>query len=694
MSTPERQEADQPARRELANAIRVLSMDAVERAKSGHPGAPMGMADIAEVLWNDYLRHNPANPRWPDRDRFVMSNGHGSMLLYSLLHLTGYPLSLDDLKAFRRLHSKTPGHPEYGETPGVETTTGPLGQGLANAVGMAIAERSLAARFNRPDHEIVDHYTYVTIGDGCLMEGISHEASSLAGTLGLWKLIAIYDANGISIDGRIEGWSSDDVEGRFTAYGWHVVPAIDGHDPAAIKKAIDAARAVTDRPSLIVCNTVIGWPAPTKGGTEKAHGAPLGRDEVDQTRLLLGWPYPEFIVPEEIYTAWDATARGQQCEDEWNERLARYRLAHPELAAEFERRIHRGLPAEWHAKAQAFVTSACGEDERIAAHWATREPGGKDPRMATREASRRCLNAYGPILPELLGGSADLTESNCTDWAGSRALKGATPDGNYLYYGVREFAMSAIMNGLAVHGGFIPYGGTFLVFSDYARNAVRLAALMRIQGIFVYTHDSIGLGEDGPTHQPIEHAASLRLIPHLSVWRPCDLGETAVAWRLAIERRDGPTALLLTRQKITPQARTEKQILAMARGAYVLFDGPAPPEVILLATGSEVEMAMGAARLLTTEERRVRVVSVPSIDTFEAQDQAYRDAVLPPAVRKRVAIEAGIGDHWYKFVGLDGKVIGLSTFGRSAPGEAVFAHFGFTMEDIVRTLRAWLAENR
>ncbi len=681
MSTPEKQTAYRPTRRERANAIRALCMDAVERARSGHPGAPMGMADITEVLWNDYLRHNPANPRWVDRDRFVLSNGHGSMLLYALLHLSGYALSIEDLKVFRRLHSKTPGHPEYGETPGAETTTGPLGQGLANAVGMAIAERALAARFNRAGHAIVDHHTYVTVGDGCLMEGISHEAASLAGTLGLGKLIAIYDANGISIDGRIEGWFTEDVALRFAAYGWHVVPDIDGHDPIAIREAFEAARAETSRPSLVVCRTVIGWPAPTKGGTEKAHGAPLGKEEAERSRELIEWPYPEFVVPEAIYAAWDATERGRRYEDEWNERYARYRRAYPDLAAEFERRMHHRLPPEWDAAARAFVAGICREEGRV----------------ATREASRRCLNAYGPMLPELLGGSADLTESNCTDFAGSTVLSKTMPDGNYLHYGVREFAMTAIMNGLALHGGFVPYGGTFLVFSDYARNAVRLAALMRIQGIFVYTHDSIGLGEDGPTHQPIEHAASLRLIPRLSVWRPCDAGETAVAWKSAIERRDGPTALLLTRQKLTPQARTEGQIAAMARGAYVLSDGTAspeviPPELILIATGSEVDLAMGAARALAVDGYRVRVVSMPSVDVFEAQDRGYRDAVLPPGVRKRVAIEAGAVDYWYKFVGLDGKVIGLTEFGRSAPGEEVFAHFGFTVEDIVRTLRAWLAE--
>jgi transketolase len=676
VSTAKRQEAYRPGRRELANAIRVLSMDAVERAKSGHPGAPMGMADIAEVLWNDFLRHNPGNPAWVDRDRFVLSNGHGSMLLYSLLHLTGYPLSLDDLKAFRRLGSKTPGHPEHGDTPGVETTTGPLGQGLANAVGMAIAERALASRFNRDGLEIVDHYTYVTVGDGCLMEGISHEACSLAGTLGLGKLIAIYDANGISIDGRIEGWYTEDVAARFAAYDWHVVPPIDGHDAAAIRAAIESARAATDRPSLVICKTVIGWPAPHKGGTEKAHGAPLGPDEVGRSRELLGWPYPAFVVPEAIYAAWDASERGRRHENEWNERYARYRSVYPGLAAEFERRSRHELPPDWRERAAAYVRNACGEDGR----------------MATREASRRALNAYGPLLPELLGGSADLTESNCTDWAGSKALSSAQPDGNYVNYGVREFAMSAIMNGLALHGGFIPYGGTFLVFSDYARNAVRLAALMRIQVIFVYTHDSIGLGEDGPTHQPIEHAASLRLIPHLSVWRPCDLGETAVAWKAALERRDGPTALLLTRQKQTPNARSEAQIGDIARGAYVLFEGGDRPEAILLATGSEVELAMGAARALAAEGRPVRVVSMPSVDAFERQDRAYRDAVLPPEVRKRAAIEAGVGDCWYKFVGLDGKVIGLSDFGRSGTGEAVFEHFGFTEDHIVRTLRAWLEE--
>ena len=664
-----------PTRRELANAIRALSMDAVQQANSGHPGAPMGMADIAEVLWNDFLRHNPANPAWFNRDRFVLSNGHGSMLIYALLHLSGYDLTIDDIKAFRQLHSKTPGHPEYGYTPGVETTTGPLGQGLANAVGMALAEKVLAAQFNRPGHEIVDHYTYVFLGDGCLMEGISHEACSLAGTFKLGKLICIYDDNGISIDGKVEGWFTDDTPARFEAYGWHVVRNVDGHDPEAVRRAIEEARAVTDKPSLICCKTVIGYGAPNAARTHGVHGAPLGAEEIAAAREFLNWPYPPFEIPAEIYQAYDARARGRELEQEWQSRYQAYKAAYPELAAEFERRLNKELPAAW----EELVQQAVREADRAAAD------------VATRKASESALNVLGPHLPELIGGSADLTGSNNTWWKGSKAVSGEDAGGNYIHYGVREFGMSAIMNGLALHGGFIPYGGTFLVFSDYARNAVRMAALMKQRSIFVYTHDSIGLGEDGPTHQPIEHVASLRLIPNLSVWRPCDAVETLVAWQAAIERKDGPTALLLSRQNLPHQTRTEEQLQAIRRGGYVLRDCDGEPEAILIATGSEVALAVAAAEELAGQGCRVRVVSMPSTDTFEAQDQAYRDAVLPPQVEARVVIEAGSPDIWYKYVGFRGRIIGIDRFGESAPAGELFKYFGFTAERVAATVRELLA---
>lgn len=659
-----------PSRRELANAIRALSMDAVQKAKSGHPGMPMGMADMAEVLWNDFLRHNPANPGWADRDRFVLSNGHGSMLIYSLLHLTGYDLSMEDIQQFRQLHSKTPGHPEYGMAPGIETTTGPLGQGLANAVGMALAEKVLAAQFNRDGHTIVDHYTYVFTGDGCLMEGISHEACSLAGTFGLGKLIVFYDDNGISIDGHVEGWFTDDTPKRFEAYGWHVVPGVDGHSAEAVREAIAKARSVTDRPSLICCKTVIGFGAPNLCDSHDAHGAPLGEDEVAATRANIGWSHPPFVIPQDIYAGWDAKAKGQALESEWNDKFARYRDAYPELAAEFQRRVSGRLPDGWASAAWEYIRSA-------------NQAGAT---VATRKASQNALNAYGPVLPEFLGGSADLTGSNNTNWSGSRSLTPTSFDGNYIHYGVREFGMSTVMNGVALHGGFIPYGGTFLVFSDYARNAVRLAALMRVGSIFVYSHDSIGLGEDGPTHQPIEHLASLRHIPHIAVWRPCDNVETAVAWKAAVERRDGPCSLILTRQNTPHQSRDEAALASIDRGGYILRDSEGSPEAIVIATGSEVALAMGAAEQLASQGRRVRVVSMPCCEVFDAQDAAYRDAVLPPEVTARVAVEAGVTGFWRKYVGPQGRVVGIDRFGESAPAGALFKLFGFTVENVADNL--------
>lgn len=664
-----------PSRKQLANAIRALSMDAVQKAKSGHPGAPMGMADIAEVLWRDYLKHNPQNPGWADRDRFVLSNGHGSMLIYSLLHLTGYDLSIEDLKQFRQLHSKTPGHPEFGYAPGVETTTGPLGQGITNAVGMALAEKALAAQFNRPGFDIVDHYTYVFLGDGCLMEGISHEACSLAGTLGLGKLIAFWDDNGISIDGHVEGWFTDNTPARFEAYGWHVVANVDGHNPEAIKAAIEQARAVTDKPTLICTKTVIGYGAPNKGGSHDCHGAPLGEAEIAAAREFLQWPYAPFEIPADIYADWDAKATGAAAEQSWQQRFTAYEKAYPELAAEFKRRYAGTLPADWAAQSQAYI-------EQLQANPAT---------IATRKASQNALNAFGPLLPEFMGGSADLAGSNLTIWSGSKPLTRDDAAGNYVYYGVREFGMSAMMNGIALHGGFVPYGATFLMFMEYARNAVRMAALMKQRVIFVYTHDSIGLGEDGPTHQPVEQLASLRVTPNLMNWRPCDQVESAVAWQQAIERHDGPSSLIFTRQNLVQQARTAEQLAAIKRGGYVLLDSATTPELIIIATGSEVELAMQAAKTLQAEGKAVRVVSMPSTDVFEQQDASYREAVLPASVSKRIAVEAGIMDTWYKYVGLNGAVIGMQTFGESAPAEQLFEHFGITAANVLATARTLLA---
>ncbi|KGL51350.1 transketolase [Pantoea ananatis] len=661
------------SRRELANAIRALSMDAVQKAKSGHPGAPMGMADIAEVLWRDFLKHNPTNPAWLDRDRFILSNGHGSMLLYSLLHLTGYDLPIEELKNFRQLHSKTPGHPEIGYTPGVETTTGPLGQGLANAVGLAIAERTLAAQFNRPDHDIVDHFTYVFMGDGCLMEGISHEVCSLAGTLGLGKLIGFYDHNGISIDGETEGWFTDDTHKRFEAYNWHVVGEIDGHDADAVKAAIQEAQSVTDKPSLIICRTVIGFGSPNKAGKEEAHGAALGEEEVALTRKQLGWNYPAFEIPKEIYQQWDAKQAGAEREKAWNNKLAAYKQAYPELAAEYARRMDGGMPANWEAETAKFIAELQANPQKI----------------ASRKASQNALEAYGKLLPEFLGGSADLAPSNLTIWSGSKSIKD-DPAGNYIHYGVREFGMTAIGNGIAHHGGFVPYTATFLMFVEYARNAARMAALMKARQIMVYTHDSIGLGEDGPTHQPVEQIASLRVTPNMSVWRPCDQVETAIAWQAAIERHHGPTALILSRQNLAQPERTAEQVANIKRGGYVLKECDGTPDIILIATGSEVEITLGAATKLTTGGHKVRVVSLPSTDLFDAQDAAYRESVLPSAVKARVAVEAGIADYWYKYVGLDGAIVGMTTFGESAPAEKLFAEFGFTVENIVSHAEALL----
>ncbi|GAA5177870.1 transketolase [Modicisalibacter zincidurans] len=661
-----------PSRFELANAIRALSMDAVQKAKSGHPGAPMGMADIAEVLWNDYLKHNPANPHWADRDRFVLSNGHGSMLLYSLLHLTGYELTLEDLQNFRQLHSKTPGHPELGYTPGVETTTGPLGQGLANAVGMAIAERTLAAHFNQPGHNIVDHYTYVFVGDGCLMEGISHEVCSLAGTQGLGKLVAFYDSNGISIDGEIEGWFTDDTAKRFEAYGWHVVPNVDGHNPEEVKAAIELARQHDDRPSLIICTTVIGFGAPNKQGKEEAHGAPLGDDEIAAARRQLGWPHAPFHVPEEVYQDWDAAERGAQAENDWNARFERYQADHPELAKELQRRLKGQLPST--LKSEKLIEEAQEKGETL----------------ATRKASLACLNELGPDLPELFGGSADLAPSNLTFWKGSRAINRDHFEGNYLHYGVREFGMGGIMNGISAHGGFIPYGATFLTFMEYMHNAVRMAALMNRQAIFVYTHDSIGLGEDGPTHQPIEQLSALRSTPNLSTWRPCDATETAAAWHAAIHRRGAPTALVLSRQNLAPQQRDKHQLADIQRGGYVLKDSDDPAQAILIATGSEVDLAIQAADALEAEGKAVRVVSMPSTDVFDAQPQSYRDAVLLPNVRQRVAIEASHRVYWHKYVGLDGRIVGMDSFGESAPAGDLFKYYNFTVENVVAQVRELL----
>lgn len=654
------------SRREYANAIRALSMDAVQRANSGHPGAPMGMADIAEVLWRDYLKHNPANPKWADRDRFVLSNGHASMLVYSLLHLTGYDLSIEDLQNFRQLHSKTPGHPEHGLVPGVETTTGPLGQGLANAVGMAAAEKILAAQFNRGGYPLVDHFTYVFLGDGCLMEGISHEVCSLAGTLGLNKLIAFYDDNGISIDGEVTGWFTDDTPARFRAYGWQVLADIDGHDSQAIQAAIELART-SDQPTLICCKTLIGFGAPNKQGSEASHGAALGADEVAAARRQLDWPHAPFEIPQAIYSAWDARVVGARREQQWNRLFADYAQAFPELAEEFQRRMGGELPADFLENSEALVQAAVDKAESI----------------ASRKASQNCLHALGPWLPELLGGSADLAGSNLTKWKDAKAVEKKDPLGNYLHYGVREFGMTAMVNGIALHGGFIPYGATFLVFMEYARNAVRMSALMKLPVVHVYTHDSIGLGEDGPTHQPVEQLASLRLTPNLDTWRPCDAVETAVAWTYALQRRDGPSALVFSRQNLPHNPRDRAAQAAIARGGYVLKDAVGAPELILIATGSEVALAVQAHERLSERGVRVRVVAMPSTSLFDRQDLAYRQYVLPPQVTARIAIEAGHVDFWYKYVGLEGRIIGMNTFGESAPADRLLEYFGFTVDHVL-----------
>ncbi|ENO8416763.1 transketolase [Vibrio mimicus] len=663
------------SRKQLANAIRALSMDGVQKANSGHPGAPMGMADIAEVLWRSHLNHNPQNPNWADRDRFVLSNGHGSMLIYSLLHLSGYELSIDDLKNFRQLHSKTPGHPEYGYAPGIETTTGPLGQGITNAVGMAIAEKALAAQFNKPGHDIVDHFTYVFMGDGCLMEGISHEACSLAGTLGLGKLIAFWDDNGISIDGHVEGWFSDDTPKRFEAYGWHVIPAVDGHDADAINAAIEAAKAETSRPTLICTKTIIGFGSPNKAGSHDCHGAPLGNDEIKAAREFLGWEYAPFEIPADIYAAWDAKQAGASKEAAWDEKFTAYAKAYPAEAAEYKRRVVGELPANWEAATSEIIANLQANPANI----------------ASRKASQNALEAFGKLLPEFMGGSADLAPSNLTMWSGSHSLTAEDFSGNYIHYGVREFGMTAIMNGIALHGGFVPYGATFLMFMEYARNAMRMAALMKIQNIQVYTHDSIGLGEDGPTHQPVEQIASLRMTPNMSTWRPCDQVESAVAWKLAIERKDAPSALIFSRQNLAQQPRSAEQVANIAKGGYILKDCAGQPELILIATGSEVELAVAAYEQLSAESKAVRVVSMPSTDAFDKQDAAYREAVLPAAVTKRIAIEAGIADFWYKYVGFGGRIIGMTSFGESAPAGELFKLFGFTTENVVKQAKELLA---
>ncbi|GAD78590.1 transketolase [Vibrio ezurae] len=662
------------SRKDLANAIRALSMDGVQQANSGHPGAPMGMADIAEVLWRDHLNHNPQNPEWADRDRFILSNGHGSMLIYSLLHLSGYELSIDDLKNFRQLHSKTPGHPEYGYAPGIETTTGPLGQGITNAVGMAMAEKALAAQFNKPGHDIVDHFTYAFMGDGCLMEGISHEACSLAGTLGLGKLVAFWDDNGISIDGEVEGWFSDDTPKRFEAYGWHVIPAVDGHDSEAINAAIIAAKA-DPRPTLICTKTVIGFGSPNKAGTHDCHGAPLGQDEIVATKAALGWEHGPFEVPADIYAQWDAKATGAEKEAAWNAKFDAYAAAYPAEAAELKRRVNGELPAQWEEQANQIIADLQANPANI----------------ASRKASQNALEAFGKMLPEFMGGSADLAPSNLTMWSGSKSLEATDFSGNYIHYGVREFGMTAIMNGIALHGGFVPYGATFLMFMEYARNAMRMAALMKVQNIQVYTHDSIGLGEDGPTHQPVEQVASLRLTPNMSTWRPCDQVESAVAWKLAIERKDGPSALIFSRQNLAQQERDAAQVADIAKGGYVLKDCAGTPELIIIATGSEVELAVAAQAELTAAGKAVRVVSMPSTDAFDKQDEAYRESVLPSSVTKRIAVEAGIADFWYKYVGFGGKIIGMTTFGESAPAGELFKMFGFTTENVVNTAKELLA---
>ncbi|PSW31806.1 transketolase [Photobacterium phosphoreum] len=662
------------SRKELANAIRALSMDGVQQANSGHPGAPMGMADIAEVLWRGHLNHNPRNPNWVDRDRFILSNGHGSMLIYSLLHLTGYDLSIDDLKNFRQLHSKTPGHPEYGYAPGIETTTGPLGQGITNAVGMALAEKSMAEQFNQQGHDIVDHYTYAFMGDGCMMEGISHEACSLAGTLGLGKLITFWDDNGISIDGEVEGWFSDDTAKRFEAYGWHVISMVDGHDADAIHAAIEAAKAETTKPTLICCQTIIGFGAPNKAGSHDCHGAPLGAEEIAAAREFLGWNHGPFEIPADIAANWNAIEAGNAKETEWNQKFAAYSAAYPELSAEFTRRMKGDLPANWEVKTSKIIADLQANPANI----------------ASRKASQNALEAYGQFLPEFMGGSADLAPSNLTMWSGSKSLTPTDASGNYIHYGVREFGMTAIINGIALHGGFIPYGATFLMFMEYARNALRMAALMKIQNIQVYTHDSIGLGEDGPTHQPVEQVASLRLTPNMSTWRPCDQVESAVAWKYAIERKDGPTALIFSRQNLDQQDRNAEQVANITKGGYILKDCAATPELILIATGSEVGIAAQAYAELTAAGRQVRLVSMPATDLFDKQTAAYRESVLPANVTARIAIEAGIADYWYKYVGLNGRIIGMTTFGESAPADELFTMFGFTVENIVNNANALL----
>jgi len=651
------------SRKDLANAVRALSMDAVQKANSGHPGAPMGMADIAEVLWNDFLKHNPANPDWYDRDRFILSNGHGSMLIYSLLHLSGYDLPMSELQNFRQMHSKTPGHPEYGYTPGVETTTGPLGQGITNAVGMAIAEKTLAGQFNRDGHHIVDHYTYVFMGDGCMMEGISHEACALAGTFGLGKLVAFWDDNGISIDGHVEGWFTDDTAKRFESYGWHVIRDVDGHNADAISKAVHEAKSVNDKPTLICCKTVIGYGAPNLCGSHDCHGAPLGADEIKATRENIGWKHDPFVIPDDVYAGWNAKEKGGVAEGDWKVKFEDYKKAFPDLAAEFERRMKGDLPANWADVASAYIK-------------ATNDAAASP---ATRQASQKSIDAYAKALPEFLGGSADLTPSNLTSWSGSKSISNTVTDGNYISYGVREFGMSAIMNGISLHGGFVPFGGTFLMFSEYARNALRMAALMKIQSIFVYTHDSIGLGEDGPTHQPVEQIATLRMIPNMTLWRPCDAVETAVAWKAAVEKKNGPTCLIFSRQGLPHQARTDAQIADIAKGGYVLKDCDGTPDAIILATGSEIGLAVEAADKLG---KKIRVVSMPAVDVFEAQDEAYRASVLPKNI-PTVAVEAGIGDAWYKYAD---KVICMTTFGESAPAGELFKHFGFTVDNVVKAV--------
>ncbi|GAA0290763.1 transketolase [Psychrosphaera haliotis] len=660
------------SRTDLANAIRALSMDAVQKAKSGHPGAPMGMADIAEVLWRGFLKHNPTNPNWADRDRFVLSNGHGSMLIYSLLHLSGYDVSIEDVKSFRQLHSKTPGHPEYGYTPGVETTTGPLGAGVSNAVGMAIAEKTLAAQFNRDEHNIVDHFTYCFLGDGCLMEGISHEACSLAGTLKLGKLVAFYDDNGISIDGEVEGWFTDDTAARFKAYGWHVVENVDGHNPDAIANAVTEAQSIIDKPSIIICKTTIGFGSPNKQGTHDCHGAPLGDDEIAATREFLNWPHAPFEIPADVYELWDAKDAGQEDENAWNEQFVAYKNAYPELAAEFERRVILGeLPEDFSEKAFQLALTTQQKAESL----------------ATRKASQNTIEAFAPLLPELLGGSADLAGSNLTLWSGSKGIQDDAA-GNYIFYGVREFGMSGIMNGISLHGGFINYGATFLMFMEYARNAVRMSALMGIQNIFVYTHDSIGQGEDGPTHQPIEQIANLRMTPNMHTWRPADGVESVIAWKSALEYNEGPSSLIFSRQGLPSQARTEQQVEMIEKGGYILVDSDSAPEVILIATGSEVELAVKAAAELNASGTATRVVSMPCTNLFDEQDEDYKQLVLPNSVTKRVAIEAAHVDYWHKYVGFGGKVVGMSTFGESAPGGELMKHFGFTVENVIKTVQS------